>query len=136
MPQAMSLEIACLSALSFSVHFPDFYSADEKANTVTMEHCGALAMSEGLIDNLELQVLEIVGDMEKAGVIHLDNHESGKHFFLKSGVLKVIDFDVAYIDGFPITREIKKAVSIFYDEGGYEGYAEKSIDILRGRLAV
>lgn len=136
--QAFFLEIECLRRLNelgeeMRRHFPALLSIDIEARSFNMSHCGTtikdLIESERKIEikDLELQIVEIITALREASVMHLDMHNSGKNITISdSGLISLIDFDVAVYDDFPLSGRLRSLNKKRKEKGGYD-YLEKTI---------
>ena len=59
--------------------------------------------------NLDAQIACILANLDRSGIEHLDMVDNGKNLCLSDdGVLAVIDFDIACVDGKPLARDIQR----------------------------
>lgn len=73
-----------------SIHFPKFYSFDQKEGTITLESCGEKLTPNNIPPNWEEQLDAILKDLAKNRVIHRDIRPD--NLMVKDGVIKLIDF--------------------------------------------
>lgn len=133
--QAFHLEVECLRRVGDSQvsldgrsHFPQLLSWDASARTFTTTHNGTpldkLRQTMSVPD-LEAQLSSIAMTLEKASVAHLDI-AAGKNITVDdAGTLCLIDFDIACLDGFPLSEKIQRRYEAFLAKGGYAGYIEE-----------
>jgi hypothetical protein len=110
---AFNIELECYTRLQSHKNFPNVVSVDIINQSIELEYCGesldTLIQSsdsiELLIPDLTDQLHSIWNSLEKEGVNHLDVQL--KNFTLNDGILYLIDFDIAVVDGEVKTNEIK-----------------------------
>jgi tRNA A-37 threonylcarbamoyl transferase component Bud32 len=111
---AFKTEVECYNRLSKYQNFPKLIDFDEKALSITLEHCGQ-ALSEDskskkikipTILNFEEQIYNIWNALMTENVINLDIQL--KNFTYKNDILYLIDFDIAVVDMIFNSKEIKE----------------------------
>lgn len=133
--QSFILELECLVRLNKLTDengrspFPKLYSFDVEKREIESSHVGhSLSCLNYSVDVrcFGEQIASIVALLKKAGVIHLDNHPSGKNVCVSDeGRIYLIDFDLAAIDGVALGPYQQKRLNDFYENGGYEGFADE-----------
>ncbi|WP_141638619.1 hypothetical protein [Halomonas sp. KM-1] len=133
--QAFHLEMECLRRVGESqvsldgrCHFPQLLTWDATARSFTTTHNGTpldKLQRTVSVPAIEAQLSSIAMTLEKASVAHLDI-AGGKNVTVdEAGTLCLIDFDIACLDGFPLSEKIQRRYEAFLAEGGYAGFIDE-----------
>lgn len=140
--QAFLLEVNCLIRLneverdSPRRHFPVLLDIDPERQRFAMTRVGLPltdlpAGPQTVVHDLGAQAACIVRRLERAGVVHLDLHRSGKNLAVdRTGTVSLIDFDVAALDGVAWSGWIRERLDRFQRWGGYERTQRRIIQLV------
>ena len=135
--QSFALEANCLIRLNGAEagrerrHFPLLAEADREGMTLATTWAGRSLDSlepdrSVAVRDLPGQVEAIVAGLDRAGVIHLDLHASGKNLIVsEDGTLSLIDYGTAVLDRVPWSAVMREKLERFDEEGGYAGSAQR-----------
>lgn len=134
--QAFHLELMCLDRLQRTSrhgrqHFPALARFDESRPSLWMSHTGRSLdliqgrargrMAERLSRDFEDQLKRIVRRLERARIVHLDMHPTGRNITAdRDGRLALIDFDLAAIDDTCFSAEIIRRHADWRANGRYD----------------
>jgi tRNA A-37 threonylcarbamoyl transferase component Bud32 len=125
--QAFWTEIACLSRLKSKKNFPVLHSYDPKNYLITMDNRGypvryhVKHQIKVSIPDVELQIDNIVHSLERNNIVYLDMHPSGKNVCVDNGIISLIDFDYAVVDGNLFNENVKQLYEYWMENVGYTG---------------
>lgn len=133
--RACWLELSCLLRLQSAADglgapFPTPVALDPAAPRLTMTHQGwsldgvprdrKADIAAKMRPEIARIAARIAAALERARVVHLDMHLSGRHLTVDaSGRVSLIDFDIAALDGFAISATIARRLRQFHENGGY-----------------
>ena len=135
--QSFALEANCLIRLNGAEagrerrHFPLLAEADREGMNLATTWAGRSLDSlepdrSVAVRDLPGQVEAIVAGLDRAGVIHLDLHASGKNLIVsEDGTLSLIDYGTAVLDRVPWSAIMREKLERFDEEGGYAGSAQR-----------
>ena len=137
--QAFYLEVESLRRLNCSElspterrHFPRLISLDSRALTVTTSHNGITLdklKRKVSVPNIETQILTIARTLEKVSIVHLDISRGKNITVDDKGTLCLIDFDIACLDGLPLSGKIQERYDAFLAKGGYAGFINEMREV-------
>lgn len=137
--QSFLLELNCLSKLNKTRgdkmdHFPRLVSFDSSECTITTSLNGvSLDKLKNVVvtSNIVFQCQTIVNTLRESNVIHLDDHHTGKNIVInEQGIISLIDFDIAIVDGIATSAFFEPMFEKFNARGGYDGFLERMLNII------
>ena len=123
-------------------HFPILKKCDKYNHTFVLSNCG-LSIDKYIqmvkmgqikpykLKNYNKQIDCILSNLNKCKIQHFDMHGNGKNLCInKNGNLSLIDFDIATIDGHPLTERMKKKVKKFNSKNYNLKFKKQCINII------
>jgi RIO-like serine/threonine protein kinase len=119
--QSFLLEVECLSRLEGSKHFPKILSVDRAGMAIVMTNQGTSLdklRRRVRVANYEDQIRDMCKQLADQNTCHLDVLPKNV-CVSESGILSLIDFDVASVDGLCPTPELEERMRKLQNKGGH-----------------
>lgn len=128
--EAVKLETEIYKRLRGKDHFPKLIGTSK--HRIITSNCGtSLNKLEKIeIQNLEQQVENIHKVLIEKKITHLDMCASGKNICFQNGKLYLIDFDIAVLDGKPLTPQLKE----LYEKSLEVDFVKNMIEIVKQKI--
>lgn len=128
--EQMDLEIECLQRLKEEPHFPKILQIQETSLVLTHEGTSLNRLREPVfVQNYQTQIKSICDALQRHGIVHLDL--IGKNICIsRTGILTLIDFNIACVDEVPKSSLVVERYNKFLDKGGYASFEKGMAHIL------